>query len=82
MNVPLISIYITNYNYKNYLQKALYSAINQNFNKNDYEIILIDDCSTDGSREIIKKYVNKKNIRIIYNKKNIGLILAIGILLI
>ena len=36
------------------------------------EIIIIDNKSTDGSRDIIDEYRNRKNIHIIYQKKNLG----------
>ena len=44
-----------------------------------FEIIIIDDNSTDESKKIIKKFINKRNVRIIFNKKNIGLIKTINI---
>ena len=61
MKKPLISIYITNFNYENYLETSIKSALNQNFPKNQYEVILIDDNSKDNSKDIIKKYLKKKN---------------------
>ena len=68
----LVSIIITNFNYGKYLKKCLDSCFNQNFSKKKYEVILIDDHSTDGSQIIAQKYLNKKNFHFIKNKKNIG----------
>ena len=61
-----ISILIANYNGEKYLDRCLKSCINQKTEKN-YEIIFIDDSSSDNSLEIVKKY--KKKIRIIKTKK-------------
>ena len=46
-----ISVYITSYNYSEYLKQAIESVLAQYFE--DYELIIIDDGSTDNSRDII-----------------------------
>ena len=79
MHSPIISVYITNFNYESFIEKSIESAINQTFDKKKFEIIIIDDNSTDESKKIIKKFINKRNVRIIFNKKNIGLIKTINI---
>jgi len=68
---PLVTIGITNYNGIQYLSKCVDSFINQTYK--NIEILLIDDCSTDGSKEIIKEYEEKyKNIIAIYHSVNSG----------
>ena len=54
---PLISIVMTNYNYGHYLREAIDSALNQTYSKT--ELIVVDDGSTDNSREIIESYDKK-----------------------
>jgi len=76
MTNPLITIYILNYNYQNYLEKAILSAINQTYK--ELEVLIIDDGSTDKSKEIINKYLNRKKIRAIF-QKNKGLIKSCNI---
>lgn len=66
-----ISVIITNYNYEKYLARSIRSLINQSYNSDEYEIIVIDDCSIDQSGEIIKGFTGY--IRPILNEKNIGL---------
>ena len=55
---PLVSVYIVNHNYGDYLDKAIESVLNQTLD--DYEIIFIDNGSTDSSRKKIEKYYNNK----------------------
>lgn len=58
MNNPssqlLVSIIINNYNYEKFLQRAIDSALNQTYSP--IEVIVVDDGSTDSSREIIASY--------------------------
>jgi len=67
---PLVTVYITNYNYDQYLRTAIDSALNQNFR--DFELIIIDDGSTDDSREIIREYADHRKTRVIF-QENKGL---------
>ncbi|MCB2194274.1 MAG: glycosyltransferase [Bacteroidetes bacterium] len=70
MRDPLVTVYITNYNYGKYLEKAINSLLSQTFQ--DFEAIIIDDGSTDNSKEIIEKYSNNQKIKVIF-QKNKGL---------
>ena len=65
-----VSIIITNYNYSKYIKRCIRSCISQSMDKRDYEIIVIDDNSSDNSLNQIQEF--KKNIKIIVNKKNLG----------
>ena len=58
----LISILIANYNNKNCLIRSIKSCFNQSYK--NIEAIVFDDCSSDGSQDIIKKI---KKIEIIIN---------------
>ena len=69
MKAPIISIYITSFNYEEYLERSIQSALKQNFDPKKYEILVIDDCSTDNSRKIISKYLKQNKVRAIFNKK-------------
>jgi len=73
MNKPLVSIIITSYNYKNYICNAIDSALNQ---KVDKEIIVIDDCSTDGTEECLKEKYNMGNFRYVKNAQNLGVAMS------
>ena len=66
----LITVYITNYNYGQYLSKAVDSVLNQS--TTDFELIIIDDGSVDNSKEIIESYRSNKKVSIIY-QQNKGL---------
>lgn len=67
---PLITVYITNYNYGAYLKQAVDSVLNQTLQ--DFELIIIDDGSTDNSRDIIEQYREHPKIRVIF-QQNKGL---------
>ena len=66
----MISVIVPIYNVEKYLKKCIESLLNQTYN--NYEIILIDDGSTDNSSKICDMYSNNKKIRIIH-KRNGGL---------
>lgn len=68
--IPKVTVYITNYNYGKYLDRAVNSVLEQTFQ--DYELLIIDDGSTDGSKEIIGKYQDLKNVFVIF-QSNKGL---------
>lgn len=65
------SIIIPIFNVENYLKKCVESVLNQNFK--DIEILLIDDCSTDGSLAVAKFFAFNDNVKVIKKEKNSGL---------
>jgi len=71
MKEPKISVIMSAYNAEKYIAEAIESILNQTFK--NFEFIIINDCSTDNSLKIIKKYMKKdKRIILINNKKNFG----------
>lgn len=75
---PLVTVYITNYNYEEYIRQAIESVLDQNFR--DFELSIIDDGSTDGSREIIREYADHEKTRVIF-QENKGLNQSINVAL-
>ena len=71
-NVPVISIIIPMYNVEKYIRDCLDSILAQTFT--DYEVIAVDDCSTDKTCGIVENYKTKFNgkLRLIRSKKNSG----------
>lgn len=70
-----LSIIVPMYNEEKYIIHCLKSLLDQNISKNDYEILIVDDGSTDNSLSIVKKFTEKlpnSNISI-HTKKNGGL---------
>lgn len=65
----LISIIVPVYNAEKYLERTIKSVVNQTMK--EWELLLIDDCSMDGSRDIMKRY-ESANIRCFYSEKNEG----------
>ena len=58
-NPPKLSVIVPIFNTEDYLSNVLESIINQTFGLDNIEVILVDDCSTDTSGEIIDHYSNK-----------------------
>jgi glycosyltransferase involved in cell wall biosynthesis len=68
----LVSVIITVYNLEQYVEKSILSVLEQSYT--DLEILVIDDCSTDLSAEIIGKY--SQQVKCLRTKKNSGVLLA------
>lgn len=67
-----ISVVIPVYNGADYIEKTINSIQRQT--AGDVELIIVEDCSTDSSREILKKIANgKSSLKIIFNEQNCGL---------
>ncbi|HET9641947.1 MAG TPA: glycosyltransferase family 2 protein [Burkholderiaceae bacterium] len=73
MTPPRVSVCIPTYNGETYLKPCLESVLAQTHG--DFEVIVTDDCSSDGTLDILREYSRlDKRIRIIQNEKNLGLV--------
>lgn len=71
MRSPLVSVIVPNYNHKPFLEQRIESILNQSFQ--DFELIILDDCSTDESILTLDEYKNHPKVRaLIYNEVNTG----------
>lgn len=69
--MPKVSVIVPNYNHAPYLRLRLDSIFNQTFQ--DFEVVILDDCSTDNSKEIIEEYRNRPQVsHVVYNETNSG----------
>ncbi len=68
---PVISVIMPVFNARKYIYSAVDSILKQSFS--DFELILIDDCGTDGSIDLIKNSFNDNRIKYIVNPKNMGI---------
>ncbi|HJN42783.1 MAG TPA: glycosyltransferase [Vicinamibacterales bacterium] len=78
MDKVKVTVYITNHNYGRFIRQAILSVLHQKFT--DWELIIIDDGSTDGSPEIIKEFEHTPNVRVVL-QENHGLIVSANIAL-
>lgn len=68
---PLVTVITPLYNAEKYIAETIESVINQSYQ--NWEMIIVDDCSTDNSREIVKEYEKKdRRIRLIESESNFG----------
>ncbi|MDG4953473.1 glycosyltransferase family 2 protein [Actinobacillus equuli] len=68
--MPLISIIMPVYNAEEYIEEAIKSVLDQTYS--NWELILVDDCSTDNSCNVIQKYLLDARIKFFRNKINSG----------
>lgn len=66
----LVSIIMPSYNTGRYISKSIESVIAQTYK--NWELIIVDDCSTDNTDEVIEQFINDKRIRYLKNEHNFG----------
>ena len=71
MSSQLVSVIMSVHNNEATVNTAIESILGQSYK--NIELIITDDCSSDNSLSIIKKYINKKNVKLIENSENKGL---------
>jgi glycosyltransferase involved in cell wall biosynthesis len=67
----MVSLIITTYNYAQYVERAIRSALDQSLSKDLYEVIVVNDCSTDHTQEVLSNYENQ--VRVFNLEQNLGL---------
>lgn len=65
-----VSIVVPNYNHARFLDERMTSLLSQTFN--DFELIVVDDGSTDNSREVIEKYCSDPRVQTLWFETNSG----------
>jgi glycosyltransferase involved in cell wall biosynthesis len=82
--MPLVSVIIPSYNCAKYLPESIESVLGQSFG--DFEIILVDDGSTDDTKEVVNRYLGDRRLRYVFQEnrgvpsiaKNRGVAIARG----
>lgn len=70
MATPLVSVLMTAYNREKYIAEAIESVLASTFQ--DFELIIVDDCSRDHTVEIVRRYTSDSRIQVHVNEKNLG----------
>ena len=68
--MPKVTVVIPNYNHAQFLDQRIQSVLNQTYN--DFEVLYLDDASTDNSSEVFAKYADDPRVRSIINQANSG----------
>ncbi|MEP6677562.1 MAG: glycosyltransferase family A protein [Ferruginibacter sp.] len=70
-NKPMVSVLMTAYNRESYIEEAIESVLSSNYT--NFELIIVDDCSTDNTVAIAKGYELKDSrVKVFINEKNLG----------
>lgn len=69
MSAPKLSFIVLSYNYQDFIRVTLRSILDQTVQ--DFEVVVVDDCSTDDSREVIRSFSDPR-IRLLVNERNLG----------
>ena len=67
----MVSLIITTYNYAQFIERAIRSGLDQSLSKNDFEVIVVNDASTDATESILENYSDV--VRVYNLKENLGL---------
>lgn len=67
---PRVSVLITAFNRERFIGPAIESVLVQTFT--DFEILVVDDCSTDGTVEVARRYLSDPRVRLVRNTRNLG----------
>jgi glycosyltransferase involved in cell wall biosynthesis len=71
ISTPKVSVLVPSYNYAHFLDETISSVLDQTFS--DYELIIVDNNSTDDTELVVEKYLTDKRISYYKNEKNIGI---------
>lgn len=70
MTTPAVSVLMTAFNRERYIAEAIESVLSQTFT--DFELIVVDDCSTDRTIDVVERYLSDPRIRLVRNERNLG----------
>ena len=69
MEKPVVSVIMPAYNCEKFIAKAIESVLVQNVS---LELIILNDCATDGTERVIQQYLSDQRIRYVKNDRNMG----------
>ncbi|WP_081667877.1 glycosyltransferase [Metapseudomonas resinovorans] len=73
MQQPMLTVVVTSYNYSRYISRCVESILDQDFS--DFELLILDNNSTDDTVEIVSEYLKDERVRLIQHEQNIGVCL-------
>lgn len=67
---PLVSVITTSYNRAEYIGSTIESVLHQTFQ--DFEYLIVDDCSSDDSLQVARRYLSDRKVKVMLNERNLG----------
>ena len=67
---PTVSVLLTAFNRERFIGPAIESVLAQTFA--DFELLVVDDCSTDGTVQVARGYLSDPRVRLVQNERNLG----------
>jgi len=71
---PLVSVIIPAYNHEHFIKETILSIVNQSYGYENIELLVVDDCSTDGTGKILEELSHKYFFYFAQNEENIGVV--------
>jgi glycosyltransferase involved in cell wall biosynthesis len=71
MNSPLVSVLIPTYNKADFIKEAIESVLAQTYE--NFELIIVDDCSSDNTADIVKEFLDDNRVKFFQNERNLGI---------
>jgi len=68
MNAPLVSVIIPTYNYAHFITEAIDSVLRQNYPQEKIEIIVLDDGSSDDTKDVLQAFIQRNTIKYFYQQ--------------
>lgn len=65
-----VTVYMTTYNRAEYLKESIISLLNQSYK--DYKLIILDNCSTDNTKEVVNIFLSDQRVQYVRRSENIG----------
>lgn len=68
--MPVVSVIMPAHNVQDFIERSINSIMSQGFE--DWELLIVNDCSIDGTVAVVERYLSDRRIKLIHNERNLG----------